>query len=232
MRRLGPACAPGTPSNDQGRIIRHAYGTKAGYAALMQAAHRAWRALFAAAGAALPLLLPEAARAAGLRLSLQTLAHLDPPLDWGAAPMLLGRLPGHPAGGVYVLPPRPGTRLKLGDYDTSEPGEPFRDDPGHVAPHRRAALLDAAARVIEGFAAYRVTALRRRLYVMAPGDRFVLREIEPGLLFASACSGHGFKLAALMGLGLARFASGRLDAGDLARWAAGEALPEAVPVPA
>jgi sarcosine oxidase/sarcosine oxidase subunit beta len=340
--------APHAASNDEGRIIRHAYGTMAGYAALMPAAHRAWRALFAdtgadrliparalyllrdegpwaaavartqaaaglgfrdlaaseldalpmiarggllravevagsgmlradaicadlafwlatraelrlgvparevaprrivladgtriaadcviaAAGAALPLLLPEAAREAGLRLSLQSLAYLDPPLDWGAAPMLLGRLPGHPAGGVYVLPPRAGTRLKLGDYDTSEPGEPFRDDPGHVAPHRRAALLDAAAQVIEGFAAYRVTALRHCLYVMAPGDRFVLREVEPGLVLASACSGHGFKLAALLGMGLARFAAGELGAPELARWAAGEALPETVPVPA
>jgi sarcosine oxidase/sarcosine oxidase subunit beta len=187
--------------------------------------------VIAAAGAALPLLLPEASREAGLRLSLQSLAYLEPPCDWSAAPLLLGRLPGHAAGGVYVLPPRAGMRLKIGDYDTSEPGDPFRDDPRHVAPHRRAALLDAAARVIAGFDRYRVTQQRHCLYVMAPGDRFVLREVEPGLLLASACSGHGFKLAALMGAGLAAFAAERLGAAALARWAAGEALPEAVPVP-
>jgi glycine/D-amino acid oxidase-like deaminating enzyme len=188
--------------------------------------------VIAAAGAALPELLPEASRTAGLRVSLQSIAYLEPPLDWDEAPLLLGRLPGHPAGGVYVLPPRQGTRLKIGDYDSSEPGEPFRDDPRHVAAHRRAALLDAAERVIAGFGAYRVTEQRHCLYVMAPGDRFALREVEPGLVLASACSGHGFKLAALLGLGLAAFVDERLDAHALARWAAGEALPEAVPVPA
>jgi glycine/D-amino acid oxidase-like deaminating enzyme len=340
--------AAGASSNDEGRIIRHAYGTMEGYAALMPRAFAAWRALFAetgleglvpcravyllrdegpwaaavartqaaaglflrdvpaaeldawpmvsraglrravevegsgmlraapicaaladwlrpraalrlgvparevaprrivladgtrieadlviaASGAALPLLLPEAVREAGLRLSLQSLAYLEPPGDWSAAPLLLGRLPGHPAGGVYVLPPRGGTRLKIGDYDTSEPGAALRDDPRHVAAHRRAALLDAASRVIADFAAYRVTEQRHCLYVMAPGDRFVLREVEPGLVLASACSGHGFKLAALMGAGLAAFAGERMGAADLARWAAGEALPEAVPVPA
>lgn len=340
--------APGASSNDEGRIIRHAYGTMEGYAAMMPAGFSAWRALFAdtgrdrllpcravyllrdggpwaeavartqaqaglgfhelgaaeldalpmvarggllravevagsgmlraapicadlaawlgtratlrlgvavrevaprrvgledgtrieadlviaAAGAALPVLLPEASREAGLRVSLQSLAYLDPPLSWGDAPMLLGRLPGHPAGGVYVLPPRDGTRLKIGDYDSSEPGAAFRDDPRLVAAHRRAALLDAAAQVIVGFGAYRVTAERHCLYVMAPGDRFVLREIEPGLVLASACSGHGFKLSALLGLGLARYASEHLDARALDHWAAGEALPEAVPVPA
>ena len=35
--------------------------------------------------------------------------------------MLLNRLPGA-AGGAYILPPREGTRLKIGDYSHSFAG--------------------------------------------------------------------------------------------------------------
>ena len=38
-------------SSDEGRIIRHAYGTMEGYAAMMPAGFAAWRALFAETGA-------------------------------------------------------------------------------------------------------------------------------------------------------------------------------------
>ena len=335
--------APGGSSNDEGRIIRHAYGTMTGYAAMMPAAFAAWRAVFAAtgqdrfvplravyalriegpfaaavaatqaamglgfrdldaaelaalpmltraglkraveiegsgmllarpilddllallprlgvdlrcgarvariapgrvtladgtalaadaviaaAGPALPLLLPEASAAAGLRVSLQSLAYLEPPAElaaaWAAAPLLLCRLPQQAAGGVYVLPPRAGTRLKIGDYATDEPGEAWRDDPSHPPhPGRRAALLEAGARAIADFDRYRVLEQRHCLYTMAPEDRFVLRPAQEGVWLASACSGHGFKLAALMGLGLAAAVEERLAPEELAHWAAG-----------
>jgi len=335
--------APGGSSNDEGRIIRHAYGTMAGYAAMMPAAFVAWRALFAetgqdrfipcravyalrddgpwaaavaatqaaaglgfrdlddvglppmlarsglrraveiegsglllarpilvdlaallprlgvrlclgsavrevatgrimledgtaiaadvvivAAGAAAPLLLPEASAAAGLRVSLQSLAYLEPPVDlvgaWRDAPLLLCRLPGHATGGVYVLPPRAGTRLKIGDYATHTPGEAWRDDPARP-PHaaRRAALLEAGAQAIADFARYRVTEQRHCLYTMAPGDRFVMRLAMRDVWLASACSGHGFKLAPLMAMGLVAAVEDRVAPAAFARWAAGDA---------
>jgi sarcosine oxidase/sarcosine oxidase subunit beta len=344
----GPIPNPEAASADEGRIIRHAYGTMEGYAAMMPAGFAAWRALFAQTGAdrlvplravyalreetpwqaavartqaaqglgfhpldpaTLPLLrragllrafavegsgmlraapiladlaallprlgvalladapvvalpaegplladgrrvpaevtilaagvgtlrlLPEASAAAGLRASLQSLLYLAPPADlepaWREAPMLLCRLPGHPAGGAYVLPPRDGTRLKLGDYDSSctiDPAAPLL--PLHEA--RMAALRDAGAQALDRFAEYRITASRHCRYVMAPEDRFVLRPAAPGLLLASACSGHGFKLAPLLALGLAAAVEEALAPEALAFWAAGREG-EASPAPA
>ncbi|WP_170984826.1 FAD-binding oxidoreductase [Roseomonas sp. AR75] len=178
-------------------------------------------AVIVAAGAWAPRLLPEIAEAAGLRASLQTLAYLEPPEDlaaaWASAPMLLCRLPGHPTGGVYVLPPRAGTRLKIGDYDSSAPGMPdaLPDEA------RRAALLEAGRAAIAGFARHRVLGLRHCLYTMAPEDRFVLRSAGEGAWLASACSGHGFKLAPLMALGLAAALEGAMEPEKLTFWAAG-----------
>lgn len=337
----GPLPNPAASSVDEGRIIRHAYGTMEGYAAMMPAAFAAWRALFAetgadrliparalyalrapgpweaavtrtqarhglgfqtpaeaeldavpvlnrdgllravevdgsgllraaailgdllallprlgvvlrprapvaaatpdgpvladgtrvpadvtvvAAGAGALSLLPDEAARAGLRASLQTLAYLEPPPDlaaaWDAAPMLLCRLPGHPTGGVYVLPPRAGSRLKIGDYDTSRTADPAAPrEP--VRPDRLAALLDAGARAVARFAEHRVVAARHCLYVMAPEERFVLRPAAERVILASACSGHGFKLAPLVALGLAAAVEERLLPDDLARFAAG-----------
>ena len=132
--------------------------------------------------------------------------------------MLLCRLPGHATGGVYVLPPREGTRLKIGDYASTHDGAAL---PAAVAPDRLAALLDAGARALHRFADHRVTAARHCRYVMAPEDRFVLRPAGHGAWLASACSGHGFKLAPLLGLGLAAALEEAIAPDDLALWAAG-----------
>ena len=197
-----------------------------GQVTLADGARLCTEVVIAAAGPALPQLLPEAAAEAGLRVSLQSLAYLEPPADlaaaWRAAPLLLCRLPGQAAGGVYVLPPRAGTRLKIGDYATDTPGEAWRDDPAHP-PHatRCAALLEAGAQAIADFARYRVLEQRHSLYTMAPEDRFVLRPAMEGVWLASACSGHGFKLAPLMALGLAAGLEERIAPEALAGWAAG-----------
>lgn len=181
-------------------------------------------AIVVAAGTGVASLLPNLARDWGLRASVQTLAYLDPPAHlahaWQAAPMLLNRLPGHPAGGVYVLPPRDGARLKLGDYDTSASADAAAD---HLTlrADRVAALLDAGARAIADFGAYRIAALRHCHYTMADEDRFVVRQLGQRGWLLSACSGHGFKLAPLLALALAAAIDGRIDAAALAHWAAG-----------
>jgi sarcosine oxidase/sarcosine oxidase subunit beta len=56
---------------------------------------------------------------------------------------------------------------------------------------------------------------------MAPGDRFVVRRAGQRAWLLSACSGHGFKLAPLIALGLAAAILGRLDDCALSTWAAG-----------
>jgi sarcosine oxidase/sarcosine oxidase subunit beta len=178
-------------------------------------------AVVVAAGAWGDALLPEAWAEAGLRVSLQTVAYLEPPEDlaaaWAEAPLLLCRLPGHPTGGVYVLPPRAGARLKIGDYATDTPGRPGA--PPDAA--RQAALLDAGRIAVAGFARHRVLGLRHCLYTMAPEDRFVVRQAARGAWLVSACSGHGFKLAPLVALGVAAAIEERMSARDLTSWAAG-----------
>jgi len=178
----------------------------------------------AAAGPGLRRLLPDAFAAAGLRVSLQTVAWLEPPADlaapWASAPMLHCRLPGHPRGGVYVLPPRAGMHLKIGDYaaDTDPEPDTSRDA---LRPERVASLLDAGARALHRFADHRVTRARHCRYVMAPEDRFVLRPALPNTWLLSACSGHGFKLAPLIALGCVAAVEEALAPEELGAWAAG-----------
>jgi sarcosine oxidase/sarcosine oxidase subunit beta len=61
------------------------------------------------------------------RTTAQTVAYLEPPAHlaeaWQTAPLLLNRLPVA-SGGVYILPPRSGTRLKVGDYHHNDDGDP------------------------------------------------------------------------------------------------------------
>ncbi len=182
--------------------------------------------LVVAAGIGAVRLMPQAARAAGLRASLQTLAYLEPPADlapvWTDAPLLHARLPDHPAGGVYVLPPCQGARLKIGDYASATEADPHRDHETLRA-GRIMALLDGGARVITEFDRYRVTAMRHCHYTMAPGDRFVVRHVQARTTLLSACSGHGFKLAPLMALGLVAALEERLEHAALEHWAAGRA---------
>lgn len=177
-----------------------------------------------AAGTATGTLLPDAAREAGLRASVQTLAYLAPPPAlagaWAAGPMLLCRLPGHAAGGVYVLPPREGAPLKIGDYDTGTDASPAEDQAALRA-DRALALLDAGARAIAGFGDYRILRMRHCAYTMAPGDRFVVRRAGERAWLLSACSGHGFKLAPLIALGLAAALLSAAEDAALTTWAAG-----------
>lgn len=180
--------------------------------------------LIIAAGTGVTSLLPGMARDWGLRASVQTLAYLEPPprlaAAWQAGPMLLNRLSDHPTGGVYVLPPRHGARLKIGDYDTTAEADTAADH-ATLRADRVAALLDAGARAIADFGAYRIAAMRHCHYTMAQEDRFVVRQVGERGWLVSACSGHGFKLAPLIALGLAAAIDGAVAPAALARWAAG-----------
>ncbi len=216
LPRLGVALRPAT------RVIR--LDAEAGRLHLADGATITADHVVVAAGTGALRLMPAEARAAGLRASVQTLAYLDPPGDladaWADGPLLHARLPGHQAGGVYVLPPRRGARLKIGDYATSIDADPERDHAALRA-DRVAALLDGGARVIAGFGDYRIAQLRHCHYTMVPDDRFVLRKAGGRATLLSACSGHGFKLAPLITLGLVAALEGRLGDDALGHWAAG-----------
>jgi sarcosine oxidase/sarcosine oxidase subunit beta len=71
------------------------------------------------------------------------------------------------------------------------------------------------------FERYRVLEAKACFYTVTGDERFVLRPLGERGWLLSACSGHGFKLAALMGLGAADAVMGRRSAAELGAWAAG-----------
>ena len=168
-----------------------------------------------AAGAWLPRLLPDLAEQP--RASVQTVVYLQPPDDlaaaWARAPMLLNRLPT-PSGGVYLLPPRDGLRLKAGDYDHTYEGDPAQariPRPDHVE-----RVIESCRHAIDDFGRYQVLETRSCFYTVTKDERFALRRIGAKGWLISACSGHGFKFAALMGEAAADGITGARSEADVA----------------
>lgn len=184
-------------------------------------------AVIVAAGAGTARLLPEAARAAGLWVGLHTVAYVEPPEAlrpaWEAGPILSCRLPGHPTGGIYVLPPRMGAELKFGAYAVTPIPETAWAEPAPPALDARLVdeLHDAAHLALAGFGAYRMLRVRHCRAVMAPEDRFVLRPVDARTWMLSACSTHGFKLAPVNALAIAALLEERLDAATAMHLVAG-----------
>lgn len=121
-----------------------------------------------------------------------------------------------PAGLVYGIPAMDGRGVKIG-LDNGPVVDP--DIPPHTATAAELDLLTGvAARLLPGagpvgehlVCRYTMTTDRRFLVGEAPG--------HPGVLVASACSGHGFKFAPAIGMALADMAVGisRADLGFLA----------------
>jgi glycine/D-amino acid oxidase-like deaminating enzyme len=155
--------------------------------------------------------------------SMQTVAYLEPPAElagaWAQAPVLLCRL-DTPTGGIYVLPPRLGTRLKVGDYAHTMLGDP--DAPRVPRPEHIANLLASAAQALDRFERYRVIEAKSCFYAVTADENFILRPCGARGWLLSACSGHGFKFAALMGQGVAAALGGRLNKTEIELWAAGK----------
>jgi glycine/D-amino acid oxidase-like deaminating enzyme len=74
-------------------------------------------------------------------------------------------------------------------------------------------------------AGYRVIGARACYYDVEDAERFVVEPIAPRCLVMSGFSGHGFKFAPLLGLGLAAAAADQALLPALAPWAAGGAAP-------
>ena len=153
--------------------------------------------------------------------SRQAVAYLAPPPAlaeaWARAPVFidLGL-----ASGTYTLPPRPGTRLKVGDHAFTRRGDPDGDRLATDADVER--LFAAAALSYRGFDRYTVLERRACFYTVTADESFIAEPIGAKGIVLSACSGHGFKLGALMGEGVARVIAGERTRSELPRWAAGE----------
>ncbi len=190
--------------------------------AIVRSGARTWSGdrVLVAAGAWLPNLLGEVPEKP--RPSVQTVVYLEAPADfvaaWQTAPLLLNRLPVA-CGGVYVLPPRRGTRLKIGDHAHTFEGDPAA--PRQARDEHVERVLEAGRLALADFERYRVLEAKACFYTVTRDERFVLQPLGARGWLLSACSGHGFKLAALMGIGAAEGIEGVRPPADLAYWAAG-----------
>ena len=153
--------------------------------------------------------------------SRQAVLYLAPPprlaTAWAEAPVLahLGD-----EGGNYTLPPRRGTRLKVGDHTFSLRGDP---DEFRLATDADLERLRRAARLAyRDFDAYAELERKACFYTVEPRERFVVRPLGAKGWLVSACSGHGFKLQPLITEGVAQAIAGERPAADVPAWAAGD----------
>jgi sarcosine oxidase len=84
---------------------------------------------------------------------------------------------------------------------------------------REASLLSRVRRRLPGLTS-RVLLAQSCLYTMAPDERFVIASVpgSPGLVVASACSGHGFKFTPLTGRFAADLVAGRELPAEARAW--------------
>ena len=155
--------------------------------------------------------------------SRQAVLYLSPPADlaeaWAAAPVMLDL---RPDGGLYTLPPRRGTRLKVGDHVFSRTGDPDGDRTATAQDLAR--LWPAARDAYRGLDRYSVLEPKACFYTVTEDERFLVHPTGAAGWLVSACSGHGFKLGALMGELVGRAITGEMPAADVADLAAGRVL--------
>jgi glycine/D-amino acid oxidase-like deaminating enzyme len=153
--------------------------------------------------------------------SIQVVLYLNPPADyraaWATSPLISNRL-NHPAAGTYILPPLRGSRLKVGIHAHSLIGDP--EQPWLPTPALIEGVREAAALTIADFERYQVTEAKACYYSVTPDDHLAVRPMTDAAWLISACSGHGFKLAALLGQKLAAALDGD-GASSLPDYAAG-----------
>src|SRR5690606_3688800 len=121
------------------------------------------------------------------------------------APVLTDVGPTH---GAYILPPRLGTRLKIGDHRFTRIGH-GRDD--RVASEFDVTpVLAAAQTAFRDFDTYEITERKVCYYTVTADDRFMPRAADSRAWPPSACSGHGFNLGPLVGELLPRALTGNI----------------------
>ena len=155
--------------------------------------------------------------------SRQAVVYLSPPPDmaeaWATAPVMLD---ARPDGGLYALPPRRGTRLKIGDHAFSRSGDPDED---RVATARDLARLWPVAReTYRDFDRYSVLEPKACFYTVTEREEFLVHELGAAGWLVSACSGHGFKLGSLMGELVGRAIAGEMAGAEVTELAAGRVL--------
>ena len=135
---------------------------------------------------------------------------------WSKAPMVLD-LAGEV--GLYLVPPRQGRGLKVGDHEFSRTGDP--DAPRQASESEMRPLLDRCRGLLKGYDDWRIDRFKVCFYTVTVDERFVVEKHGAKGWLVSACSGHCFKFGAVMGQELARTIASERDPLQHARWAAG-----------
>lgn len=152
--------------------------------------------------------------------SRQAVLYLSPPADlaeaWAAAPVMLEV---RPEGGLYTLPPRRGTRLKVGDHVFSRIGDPDGDRIAHAGDLER--LWPAARAAYRDLDRYSVLEPKACFYTVTEHEEFLVHPTGAAGWLISACSGHGFKLGSLMGELVGRAITGEMPAAEVTELAGG-----------
>jgi len=115
---------------------------------------------------------------------------------------------GGDAGLVYGFPDFAGLGVKAASH---RPGENWTIDSRRPDASERERLLAPVELVLKRFiprAANGITASSTCIYTNTPDHEFIVdrRPMNPRIVFASACSGHGFKFAPAIGEMLAELA--------------------------
>lgn len=154
--------------------------------------------------------------------SRQAVMYVAPPPElaraWAEAPVLVDM--GIDSG-TYTLPPRRGTRLKIGDHVFTRSGDADGD---RLATPADMARLESAARLsYRDFDRYQVLEKKICFYTVTrdASERFAVRPWGARAWVVSACSGHGFKLGPLIGDMVAGAIAGERSAELTMRKAAG-----------
>lgn len=152
--------------------------------------------------------------------SRQAVLYLTPPPElmaaWSQAPVIVTR---GAEGGLYTMPPRCGTRFKVGDHRFSREGDPDGDRIPTADDIERVRRLFA-----EGFREperYAPLEAKACYYTVTADEAFLVEALGARGYAVSACSGHGFKLAPLVADQLARAVLGDVSLADAAAYCAG-----------
>jgi sarcosine oxidase/sarcosine oxidase subunit beta len=155
--------------------------------------------------------------------SRQAVMFLAPPADYAQAwaeAGVMGDL-GEESS-CYMLPPRRGTRLKIGDHVFTRRGDADED---RTATDQDVARLTRVLKlVLKDFDRYQVLERKACFYTVTDDEHFIQRGVGARGWLISACSGHGFKLGALTGELAAQAISGERSANEVTTIAAGLAL--------
>jgi glycine/D-amino acid oxidase-like deaminating enzyme len=152
--------------------------------------------------------------------SRQAVLYLSPPPDlaqaWAEAPVMLDL---QAEGGLYTLPPRRGTRLKIGDHVFSRTGNP--DEDRIATAHDLERLWPAARATYRDLDRYAVLEPKACFYTVTEDEGFLVHPTGAAGWLVSACSGHGFKLGSLIGDLVGRAITGEMPAAEVTELAAG-----------